>query len=113
MLERFYKLREEVKHFMEIKGKPVVELSDDKWLCDLAFKVDITKHLSELNIKLQVPDNLQHKIIELQTDDELKAKYNLPLLEFYKLYVQSEDFPILRRHALKFASLFGMTYCCE
>ncbi|XP_073687696.1 general transcription factor II-I repeat domain-containing protein 2A-like [Garra rufa] len=201
MLERFYKLREEVKQFMEIKGKPVVELSDDKWLCDLAFMVDITKHLSELNVKLQgpnqllssllshvksfeaklklwqsqleksctvhfptlqehkpamtteyagecakllqafgerfqdikskqnelkifavpfnvepseVPDNLQHEIIELQSNDELKAKYNnLPLLEFYKLYVRSEDFPILRRHALKFASLFGTTYCCE
>ncbi|RXN38641.1 general transcription factor II-I repeat domain-containing 2-like protein [Labeo rohita] len=201
MLERFYKLREEVKQFMEIKGKPVVELSDDKWLCDLAFMVDITKHLSELNVKLQglnqllssllshvksfeaklklwqsqleksctvhfptlqeqkpamtteyagecakllqafgerfqdikskqnelkifavpfnvepseVPDNLQHEIIELQSNDELKAKYNnLPLLEFCKLYVRSEDFPILRRHALKLASLFGTTYCCE
>uniref|UniRef100_A0A9J7YT13 SPIN-DOC-like zinc-finger domain-containing protein n=1 Tax=Cyprinus carpio carpio TaxID=630221 RepID=A0A9J7YT13_CYPCA len=201
MLARFYNLREEVKQFMEIKGKPVVELSDDKWLCDLAFMVDITKHLSELNVKLQgpnqllssllsnvksfeaklklwqfqleqgniahfptlqeqkpamtdeyagecakllqafeerfqdmkskqnelkifaapfnvepsdVPDNLQHEIIELQSNDELKAKYNnLPLLEFYKLYVCCEDFPILRRHALKFASLFGTTYCCE
>ncbi len=39
-----------MKQFMEIKGKPVVELSDDKWLCDLAFMVDITKPLSELNV---------------------------------------------------------------
>uniref|UniRef100_A0A8C1LT94 Uncharacterized protein n=1 Tax=Cyprinus carpio TaxID=7962 RepID=A0A8C1LT94_CYPCA len=201
MLARFFNLREEVKQFMENKGKPVVELSDDKWLCDLAFMVDITKHLSELNVKLQgpnqllssllsnvksfeaklklwqfqleqgnivhfptlqeqkpamtaeyagecakllqafeerfqdmkskqnelkifaapfnvepsdVPDNLQHEIIELQSNYELKAKYNnLPLLEFYKLYVRCEDFPILRRHVLKFASLFGTTYCCE
>lgn len=45
---RFYKLREEVKQFMDMKGKPVDELSDDKWLCDLAFMVDITKHLIEL-----------------------------------------------------------------
>uniref|UniRef100_UPI00358F5BAB general transcription factor II-I repeat domain-containing protein 2B-like n=1 Tax=Myxine glutinosa TaxID=7769 RepID=UPI00358F5BAB len=201
MLTRFYSLREEVKQFMEMKGKPVMELSDSKWLCDLGFMVDITKYLSELNVKLQgpnqllsslqshvksfeaklklwqvqlergntihfptlqeqkpavtseyaaecakllqafgerfqdmkskqrelnifatpfnvepadVPDNLQHEIIELQSNDELKARYNnLPLLEFYKLYVRAEDFPILRRHALKFASLFGTTYSCE
>ena len=31
-LTRFYKLREEVKHLIEIKAKPVVELSDSKWL---------------------------------------------------------------------------------
>ncbi|TWW71158.1 General transcription factor II-I repeat domain-containing protein 2A [Takifugu flavidus] len=201
MLARFYTLREEVKHFMEMKGKPVMELSDGKFLSDLAFMVDITKHLSELNIKLQgpnqlissllsnvktfevklrlwqeqlergntvhfptlqeqkpdvmteyagecaklvqafderfhdvkniqreldmfatpfnvqpsdVPDKFQMEIIELQNNNELKAKYNnLSLLDFYKLYVSAEDFPILRRHALKFASLFGTTYRCE
>lgn len=186
---------------MEMKGKPVTEPSDGKWLSDLAFMVDITKHLSELNIKLQgpnqlissllsnmksfevklrlwqaqlergntvhfptlqeqqpdvpteyagecakliqafderfhdvknvqkeldmfvmpfnvqpvdVPENLQMEIIELQSNNELKAKYNnLPLLDFYKLYIGAEDFLILRRHALKFASLFGTTYRCE
>ncbi|XP_060767151.1 general transcription factor II-I repeat domain-containing protein 2A-like [Neoarius graeffei] len=201
MFARFYNLREEVKQFMEMKSKPVTELSDSKWLCDLAFVVDITKYLSELNVKLQgpnqlfsslfsnvksfeaklklwqvqlergntvhfptlqeqkpavtseyagecakllqafgerfqlmrsyekdlnifatpfnvepadVPDNLQHKIIELQSNNELKARYNnLPLLEFYKLYMCPEDFPTLRRHALKFASLFGTTDCGE
>ena len=61
-----------------------------------------------------VPENFQMEIIELQSNNELKAKYNnLPLLDFYKLYVRAEDFPILRRHALKFASLFGTTYRCE
>ena len=201
MLARFYTLREEVRRFMEMKGKPVMELSDGKFLRDLAFMVDISKHLSELNIKLQgpnqlissllsnvksfevklrlwqgqlergntvhfptlqeqkpdvtteyagecakliqafderfhdvkniqkeldvfatpfnvqpsdVPDNLQMEIIDLQNNNELKAKYhNLSLLDFYKLYVRAEDFPILRRHALKFASLFGTTYRCE
>ncbi|XP_070409546.1 general transcription factor II-I repeat domain-containing protein 2A-like [Nothobranchius furzeri] len=201
MLVRFYTLREEVRHFMEMKGKLVLELSDDKFFSDLAFMVDITKHLSELNIKLQgpnqlissllsnvtlfemklklwqgqlgkgntvhfptlqeqkpdvtseyaiecakliqafdnrfqdvkriqkeldifatpfnvqpfdVPGNLQMEIIELQNNTELKAKYNnLSLLDFYKLYICAEDFPNLRRHALKCAYLFGTTYKCE
>lgn len=201
MLMRFYELRDEVKQFMEMKGKPVRELSNSKWLCDLAFMVDITKYMSELNVKLQgpnqllssllsnvksfeaklklwkvqlernntvhfptlegqkpsttleyagecaklidafnerfkdvkskqielnifatpfnvepadVPDNLQHEIILLQTNVELKARYNnLPLLEFYKRYIRNDEFPILRRHALKYASVFGTTYCCE
>ena len=43
MFMRFYELRDEVKLFMEMKGKPVTELSDGKWLCDLAFMVDMTK----------------------------------------------------------------------
>lgn len=61
-----------------------------------------------------VPDNLQHEIIELQSNDELKAKYStLPLLDFYRLYVRAEEYPGLRRHALRFASLFGTTYRCE
>ena len=55
MLSRFYGLKEEVKQFMEMKGKPVAELSDDKW-CDLAFMVDITKYLSDL--KLHWPKQL-------------------------------------------------------
>ncbi|KAK3874139.1 hypothetical protein Pcinc_020899 [Petrolisthes cinctipes] len=58
MLIRFYELRDEVKQFMDMKGTPVKELSDTKWLCDLAFMVDITKYLSELNVKLQGPNQL-------------------------------------------------------
>ena len=201
MLRRFYELQDEVKQFMEMKGKPVMELNDSKWLCDLAFMVDITKYLSGLNIKLQnpnqlissllsdvklfeaklrlwkvqleknntvhfptlevqkpstrlefagecaklieafnerfkdvkskqmelnifatpfnvepadVPDNLQHKIIQLQCDDVLKARYNnLPLLEFYKRHLSKDEFPTLRRHALKYVSVFGTTHCCK
>jgi hypothetical protein len=61
-----------------------------------------------------VPYNLQHEIIQLQSDDELKARYNnLPLLEFYKRYISNDDFPTLRRHALKYAYVFGTPYCCE
>lgn len=58
MLKRFYELREEVKLFMEIKEKPVPELSNKEWLCDLSFLVDITTHLNELNTKLQTENQI-------------------------------------------------------
>ena len=58
MLARFYMLRNEISQFMDMQGNPVVELSDSRWLCDLAFMVDISKHLSELNMKLQGPNQL-------------------------------------------------------
>ncbi|KAK0153315.1 General transcription factor II-I repeat domain-containing protein 2A [Merluccius polli] len=167
MLARFYALQEEVRHFMEMKGKPVVELSDGKFLSDLAFMVGITKHLSELNIKLQGPHQLVNSLLSNVKSFEVKLRLwqgqlergntvhfptlqeqkpdvtteyagecakliqafderfhdvkntigtghynNLSLLDFYKVYVSAEDFPILRR-ALKFASLFGTTFCCE
>jgi hypothetical protein len=83
---------------------------------------DVKRKQMELNIfatpfnvePADVPDNLQHEIIQVQSSDELKARYNnLPLLEFCKRYISNEEFPTLRRHALKLASVFGTTYCCE
>ena len=52
MLTRFFLLRNEIGQFMDMQGNPDVELSDNRWLCDLAFMVDISKHFSELNIRL-------------------------------------------------------------
>ena len=61
-----------------------------------------------------VPSNFQHEIIELQSDSTLKAMYqNIPLLNFYQRYINADDFPVMRKHALKYASLFGSTYRCE
>ena len=201
MFTRFYLLQNEIGQFMDMQGNPVVELSDNRWLCDLAFMVDISKHFSQLNIKLQgpnqllnsmfakiksfetksqlwkvqlqnnttthfpslqeqkpsttakyalecakiseifsvrfqdmkskqmeldifatpfnvvaaaAPNNFQHEIIELQTNNTLKSMYlKTPLVEFYQCYVTADDFPILCKHALKYVSLFGSTYCCK
>lgn len=74
MLARFYTLREEVKHFMEMKEKPAVELSDAKFLSDLAFMVDITKHLSKLNIKLQGPNQLVSSLLSNVKSFEVKLR---------------------------------------
>ncbi|XP_055600711.1 general transcription factor II-I repeat domain-containing protein 2-like [Uranotaenia lowii] len=56
MLERFYSLRKEIALFLQDKGKSTAKIYDPKWICGLAFLVDISKHLNDLNTKLQGKD---------------------------------------------------------
>ncbi|XP_039190545.1 general transcription factor II-I repeat domain-containing protein 2-like [Crotalus tigris] len=58
MLNRFFELRKEICQFMESKGKGCTALWDEKWLCELAFLCDITKHLTALNLQLQGRDRV-------------------------------------------------------
>lgn len=74
MLKRFYDLRNEIKSFMESKGKPVIEFDDENWLMDLAFLVDITTHLNELNVRLQGKNQLISNMFQIITAFELKLK---------------------------------------
>ena len=53
MLRQFYELRKEVVLFLKNKGRPMAEIEDESWLCDLAFFIDITTHMNELNTRLQ------------------------------------------------------------
>jgi hypothetical protein len=48
----FFNLRSEIDTFMTEKGKAVPQLSDDKWIPELAFPEYIA-YLNELNVKLQ------------------------------------------------------------
>ena len=59
---------------MEMKRKPVMELTDSKWLCDLAFMADITKYLSELNVRLQGPNQLLSSLFSNVKSCEAKLK---------------------------------------
>jgi hypothetical protein len=52
VLKHFLALRQEIEMFMNEKGKVVAELSDEKWLWDLALLCDISHHVNDLNIKL-------------------------------------------------------------
>ncbi|KAK1343747.1 hypothetical protein QTO34_014300 [Cnephaeus nilssonii] len=65
MLMRFYERWDEVKQFMEMKGKPVMELT---------FMVDITKYLSELNVKLQGPNQLLSSLLSNETSFKLNLR---------------------------------------
>ena len=53
MLRRLYKLRKEVALFLKNKGRPMANMEDESWLCDLAFLIDITTCINELNKRLQ------------------------------------------------------------
>ena len=62
MLRRFYDLKDQVSVFMNMKDKPMPELDNPAWMCDLAFLVDVTTHLNELNTKLQTQGQLAHEL---------------------------------------------------
>lgn len=201
MLKRFYELRNEIADFMKIKDKPLSELSDPKWICDLAFLVDLTGYLNDLNLKLQkqgqlvndlyshlkafqiklrlwesqmlsgnsyhfntlsayeniayaqyaeelkllseqfsnrfsdfknmedcfslfatptkcnvqnAPIHLQMELIEIQENSILKSKLeDVELCDFYKKYLEEDNFPQLRKFARRLICAFGSTYKCE
>lgn len=53
LLDRFFKLRNELSLFTDMVDHDVPELHDHKWLCNLSFFSDLTDHLSTLNVVLQ------------------------------------------------------------
>ncbi|XP_043917683.1 general transcription factor II-I repeat domain-containing protein 2B-like isoform X2 [Protopterus annectens] len=74
MLKHFYDLRNEIKCFMESKGKPVPEFENASWMADLAFLVDITAHLNDLNLRLQGENLLINDMFQTVTAFEVKLK---------------------------------------
>ena len=62
---------------MESKGQDLTQLSDTKWLCDLALLVDVNTCLSDLNLKLQGHGKLIYTLF-----DKVKAfQRNIELLQ--------------------------------
>ncbi|GFX09536.1 general transcription factor II-I repeat domain-containing protein 2A [Trichonephila clavipes] len=84
-LLRFWKLREEIKTFMNNNGQNISELSDNQWLLDLRFLTDITMKLNELNLKLQG----ENKLI---TDCYQDIKAFVAKLQLYENRLQSKQF---------------------
>ena len=57
---RVYQLRDEIAIFLEQKNCNDAEFRDQKWICNLAFLVDVTSHLNKLNMQLQGKCQLMH-----------------------------------------------------
>uniref|UniRef100_A0A8D8SJW9 General transcription factor II-I repeat domain-containing protein 2B n=4 Tax=Cacopsylla melanoneura TaxID=428564 RepID=A0A8D8SJW9_9HEMI len=74
MLDRVFQLKDEIKVFMSLKGKDILEFSDPDWLCDFGFLVDITKHLNNLNLQLQGKNNFIHDLFGKIRAFEMKLK---------------------------------------
>ncbi|UYV75065.1 GTF2IRD2 [Cordylochernes scorpioides] len=51
-------LKEEICQFLITKNQDITLFSDQVWLQDFSYMVDITKHLSDFNLKLQGKDQI-------------------------------------------------------
>jgi hypothetical protein len=58
VLKLLFDLLNEIKLFMEKKGRYIEELNDEGWITDLTLPVDVTGHLNNLNKELQDKDKL-------------------------------------------------------
>lgn len=69
VLKRFFDLLNEIKFFMEKKGRNIEELNDERWITNLVFLVDVTGHLRNRNKELQG----KGKLISA-SNDNMKAR---------------------------------------
>lgn len=81
VLTRFFKLRDEIEMFLTEKGNNIPELSNFKWISELAFLVDITSYLNELNITLQGKGKLINELFTEIKSFQLKIKLFISQLE--------------------------------
>ncbi|XP_023254026.1 general transcription factor II-I repeat domain-containing protein 2B-like [Seriola lalandi dorsalis] len=92
VLRRFFDLREEIKQFVEKKGKPVLEFQSTEWMQDLAFMVDVTEHLNNLNKMLQG----RTKVVTQYYDSICAFKLKLSLWETQLAGGDAAHFPCLK-----------------
>ncbi|GFY10709.1 general transcription factor II-I repeat domain-containing protein 2 [Trichonephila clavipes] len=67
VLKRFASLFPEIKAFLLEKGVHYPELTNDQWIPNFYFMIDVTSHLNQLNRKLQGKGNLIFSILEVIT----------------------------------------------
>jgi hypothetical protein len=53
VLRSFFDFRNEIILFLEMNEQNVSDIRSTKWILDLAFMVDIAKHLTELNLYIK------------------------------------------------------------
>lgn len=62
VLKSVWDLRDQIQDFCVKKGHDVPELSDEDWVADLRFAVDVTALMNELNVKLQCKGLFVHEM---------------------------------------------------
>ncbi|XP_071059413.1 general transcription factor II-I repeat domain-containing protein 2B-like [Pseudochaenichthys georgianus] len=65
VLKRVWDMKAEIQEFCEKKGKDFPELSDEDWMADFAFAVDVTALMNELNSKVQGKGLFVHEMHSL------------------------------------------------
>ncbi|UYV75177.1 hypothetical protein LAZ67_12002754 [Cordylochernes scorpioides] len=89
VLKQFWDLKEEICQFLITNNQDITLFSDQVWLQDFSFMVDITKHLSDFNLKLQGKD----QIITNMCDQVNAFKCKLVLWEKQLKNEDLMDFP--------------------
>uniref|UniRef100_H2ZZS8 DUF4371 domain-containing protein n=1 Tax=Latimeria chalumnae TaxID=7897 RepID=H2ZZS8_LATCH len=74
ILKRFFVLREEIKSFLQEKGRDISVMEDRDWIADLAFLTDVTGHLNDLNLRLQGSQHLICDLFEALCVFQMKLK---------------------------------------
>jgi len=62
VLKSVWDLRDQIQDFCVKKGHDVPELTDEDWVADLGFAVDVTALMNELNVKLQCKGLFVHEM---------------------------------------------------
>jgi hypothetical protein len=97
VLKRFASLLPEIKSFLLEKGVHYPELTDDQWLQNFYFMIDVTSHLNQLNHKLQGKGNTIFSMLEEVTSYENKLSLFAQDFERETLF----HFPSLLKHRQK------------
>lgn len=94
VLNRFVELLEEIRSYLNEKGKEYPELTDSNWLNDLHFFADFALHYNNLNTKLQGRGNVAPSMFGHIKAFEKKLVIFSRDLEENKL----KYFPLLKKH---------------
>lgn len=91
-LERFQELLPEIISFLDERGDNTEMLRNEKWLCNLAFFIDMTTHLNLINLELQGKDKT---IIDMHSAiNTFKNKLKLLIDQLNKMDLK--NFPALK-----------------
>ncbi|XP_033842308.1 general transcription factor II-I repeat domain-containing protein 2-like [Periophthalmus magnuspinnatus] len=114
VFQRVWDLKEEIGAFLEFVGKSdeFPELSDQNWLCDFAFAVDVFSHLNELNVKLQGKDQFVHDMYKHVTAFKSKLALfsrqvaNASFTHFTTLATQKEATQYAKKYSKSLEDLY-------